>query len=420
MNYFPRRYFMVSGTFALALLVLVDRACIQLAKDQMTGELGLSDKQFGWILSIFALGYALFQTPAGILADRYGPRKVLSAVVTLWSVFTALTGAAFSYVYLLIVRFLFGMGEAGAFPGMARSIYSWIPLKERGLVNGINFSGGRIGVAIFMPVFAWLFDAFGWRLGFVFLGITGILFAFIWYLLFRDDPLEHNGITKAEKQFIEANRQNTDSDQKSVEKLNYSSMLKSKNMWLLMGQYFASNFTFFFCLTWLYPYLKETYNLATLEAGYYTSLPFFAGALGNWVSGWLVDYFYKTKTWKLSRLVPAILGFSLASIGLVVSLQMSTALGAVLLLSLAVFGADMTLSPSWSLCVDIGQKNSGAVSGTMNMAGNIGSFVTALAFPYLNAWFNSTTPFFYLGASLNLLAIIFWFKLSPEIPIEKG
>ncbi len=122
----------------------------------------------------------------------------------------------------------------------------------------------------------------------------------------------------------------------------------------------------------------------------------------------------------MSRLVPAVIGFSMAVAGLILSLQMSTALGAVLLLSLAVFGADMTLSPSWSLCVDIGHKNSGTVSGTMNMAGNIGSFVTALAFPYLNAWFNSTTPFFYLGAAINILAILFWFKLKPEIPIEEG
>lgn len=404
---------MVFGTFMLALLVLIDRACISVAKDSITGDLDLTEKQFGWILSVFALGYALFQTPSGILADRFGPRKVLTAVVGFWSVFTALTGAAFNYVSLLIIRFLFGIGEAGAFPGMARSIYSWIPVKERGIVNGINFSGGRLGVAFSLAPIAWLIDKTGWRMSFVILGGIGILFAILWYLLFRDDPLKHNSLSEQEKEFIKNNRQQKEENEK-VEKLDVGKLFASKNMWLTMGQYFASNFTFFFCLTWLYPYLKEQYTLEAVEAGLYSSLPLIAGAAGNWISGFLVDYIYKTKGLTKSRIIPAILGFSLAAVGLVVSLYMNSAWSAVIFLSVAVFGADMTLSPSWSLCVDIGNQNSGAVSGTMNMAGNIGSFVTALAFPYLKAWFASTTPFFFIGAALNIIAIMFWLNIKPQ------
>ena len=415
---FPRRYYMVGGSFFLALLVYIDRACIQVAKDSITFDLGISEKQFGWALSIFALGYALFQTPSGILADRFGPRKILTAVVSIWSLFTALTGAAFNYIYLLIVRFLFGMGEAGAFPGMARSVYSWIPIKERGIVNGIYFSGGRIGVALFMPISAWVFNSLGWRLSFLLLGCIGFVTALLWYLLFRDDPLKHPNISDVEKEYIKNNRQAKEQDEGKSIKLSFSKIISSKNMWLAMGQYFSSNFTFFFCLTWLYPFLKDTYNLGSIEAGYYTSIPFIAGTLGNLTSGWLVDFIYKRTNLRLSRIVPAIIGFALASVGLIASLYMSTAIGAVILLSLAIFGADMTLSPSWSLCVDIGRSNTGAVSGTMNMAGNIGSFVTALAFPYLKAWFGTTTPFFYLGAALNIIAIILWLQLKPEKPIE--
>jgi len=139
------RYRMVFGTFILAMIVLFDRILISVAKEPLADELSFTDKQMGWVLSIFALGYALFQAPSGYLADKFGARKVLAAVVGIWSFFTALTGAGFNYVSLLIIRFLFGAGEAGAFPGIAQANYSWIPLKERGLVNGINFSGGRIG-----------------------------------------------------------------------------------------------------------------------------------------------------------------------------------------------------------------------------------------------------------------------------------
>ncbi len=158
---FPTRYKMVGGTFLLSMIVFFDRILISVAKDPIASDLSLTDKQFGWVLSIFALGYALFQTPAGYLADRLGARKVLAAVVTLWSLFTALTGVITNLVSLLVVRFLFGVGEAGAFPGIARAIFRWVPRSERGLVNGINFSGGRLGAAIALPVGAWLIDLTG-------------------------------------------------------------------------------------------------------------------------------------------------------------------------------------------------------------------------------------------------------------------
>jgi len=155
---YPARYQMVFGTFLLAMIVLFDRILISVAKDPIAESISLNDKQMGWILSIFALGYALFQTPSGMLADRFGARKILTAVVSIWSVFTSMTGAARNFVSLLLIRFLFGVGEAGAFPGIAQTIYKWIPIKERGIVHGINFSGRRIGAAIALPIVAWLIE----------------------------------------------------------------------------------------------------------------------------------------------------------------------------------------------------------------------------------------------------------------------
>ena len=414
---FPTRYKMVFGTFLLAMIVLFDRILLSVAKDPVAESLALSDKQMGWAMSIFALGYALFQTPAGMFADKYGPRKVLTAVVALWSIFTALTGAVYHYVSLLIVRFLFGAGEAGAFPGMARAIYSWIPLQERGIVNGINFSGGRIGAAFALPLVAWLMDIFGWRMTFVILGGIGILWGVIWYAWFRDDPDEHSGMSDAEAKYIQANTDRAIAHE-NKSKIDFGKLFLSKTMWLLMGQYFASNFTFFFCLTWLFPHIKVKYGLDALEAGFYASAPLVFGALGNWFSGFLVDYIYKKNDWANSRKIPAIIGFVLASVGIVSSVYMETVGPAIVCISVAVFGADMTLSPSWSACVDVGKQFSGAVSGTMNMAGNIGSFVTALAFPYLLDMTGSEVPFFYLAAALNMLAIFLWTAIKPQHPLK--
>lgn len=412
----PKRHLLIFGTFLLSVLLYVDRACIATAKESISGDLGLSDTQWGWIMSAFALGYALLQTPTGAIADRFGPRILLSAVVGLWSLFTGLSGLVRNFASLFLVRFLFGAGEAGAFPGMSRAIYSWIPMSERGIAQSINFSGSRLGAAFAMPLVTWLLVAFGWRNMFLILMGVGFVWTFFWFRWFRDEPADHPGISDSEKEHILENRQRSDPSQKQAVPLGL--MLRSRNMWMVMIQYFCSNFTFFFALSWLFPHLKRTYSLETMETGFYTMAPFIGGALGSLCAGGLIDRIYRQGQWKLSRRVPAIIGFALAAIGLLMSLRMETALGAVAWFTVAIFGADMTLSPSWSFCTDIGRKNAGAVSGTMNMAGNIGSLVTSLAFPYLLEWTGSTTPFFYVAAGLNLLAILLWSQMRPDRPLE--
>jgi len=409
---FPVRYQMIGATFLLSLIVLFDRVLISVAKDPVSDSLSLTDPEMGWVLAIFALGYALFQTPSGLFVDKHGPRKTLALIVSLWSFFTALTGAAFNFVSLLIIRFLFGAGEAGAFPSMARAIYKWIPIGERGLVNGINFSGGRIGAAIALPIVAWLIELTSWQTSFLILGIFGVVWALAWFLWFRDNPGDHKFISEAEVVYIEERTEEESNHIKVA--ISFEKMLKSKNMLLIMAQYFCSNFTFFFCLTWLFPHIRTTYNLDMMEAGLYSSAPLIFGAFGNWFSGWWIDNIYKKGKWTLSRKLPAIVGFSLASIGIIMSIFMNEVNGAIIFISIAIFGADMTLSPSWSTCVDIGKENSGAVSGTMNMAGNLGSFITALAFPYMIAFTGSVTPFFILATILNVLAIFFWINIKSD------
>ncbi|MEL6358179.1 MAG: MFS transporter, partial [Bacteroidota bacterium] len=201
------RHWVAVGMFLLALLLYIDRVCISVAKDPIAGDLQLSDKAMGWILSAFALGYALLQVPSGIMADRFGPRRVLVGIVSFWSGLTALTGAAWNFLSLLLIRFLFGAGEAGAFPSMSRAIYSWMPLQERGLVLGLNFSGSRLGAAFALPLVAWLIDQHGWRITFLILGAIGVIWAVGWWLLFRDRPEDHPGMHKGELNYIVANRQ---------------------------------------------------------------------------------------------------------------------------------------------------------------------------------------------------------------------
>lgn len=415
----PKRYLLVLGTFLLSVLLYVDRVCISTAESPIREELGISKTEFGWVLSAFALGYALFQTPAGWFADRFGPRRILSAVVFCWSLFTGLTGATYRLSTLLAARFLFGMGEAGAFPGIARASYSWIPMPERGIVQGINFSGSRLGAACALPGIAWMVSSFGWRMSFAILMLIGFAWALFWFWWFRDDPTEHPRIGQAELDHILATRQQTAKDSSGkASSLSFAALAGSGNVWLASLQYFCCNFTFFFCLTWLFPHLKERYDLTSVGAGFYASAPLVAGAVGNWWAGFLVDGIYRHGHWTASRRIPAMAGYLLAALGLVGSVYAATPLVAVIWLSVAIFGADMTLAPSWSVCIDIGKQHAGVVSGTMNMAGNLGAFVTALAFPYLAAFTGSYTPFFYVAAGLNILAIGLWCLIRPERSLE--
>lgn len=410
------RHKLIFATFTLSMLLYVDRIAISAAKTPISAELGLSDTQFGWVLSAFALGYALFQTPAGAMADRFGPRLVLASMVALWSFFTGLTALARSFGVLLLVRFLFGAGEAGAYPACARAFYNWLPAAERGLAQGISFSGSRLGAAFALPAVAWLVTMAGWRSTFVILGALGIAWAAAWWAWFRDRPEEHPAVSAEERDLIVAGRGQARTG--TPRPLSAAVLLSSSNMRLAMGQYFASNFTFFFCLTWLFPYLQRTFQLQAIEAGFLASAPLVAGAIGNWVGGATVDRIYSRGAWARSRQVPAIVGFVLAAAGLLGSLLFQNPIWSVLCLSVAIFGADMTLPPSWALCIDIGRSHAGAVAGTMNMAGNIGSFVTSLAFPYLLAFTGSTAPFFIVGALLNVMGAWLWTRARPEQPIE--
>lgn len=407
----PIRFLLVISTFLLTVLLYIDRACISAAKDEISTDLGFSLTQFGWVMAAFTLGYALFQVSTGKLADKFGPRGVISAIVFIWSLLTAVTGAAWNYISMLVIRFFFGAGEAGAFPSLAKVVYNWFPVKERGIVQGINFSGSRLGAAFALPLVAWMITVVGWRNSFLIFGGIGVLFALLWFFLFRNKPEESNIIGEKERNYILQNRQKNIS--KSVG-ISFRKIIQSKNVWMTMIQYICSNFTFYFTLTWMFPYIKTRFGLSPVEAGLYSSVPLIAGAVGNWFGGMLVDWLYRIRGLKISRRIPPIIGFILAAFGMVMVTLSGTSTVAVVFLAVAVFGADMTLSPSWVFCIDIGKENSGAVSGTMNMAGNLGAFVTIIAYPYLFEWTGSNIPFFYIAASLSVVAVIMWIFMNPE------
>lgn len=400
------RYGVVAALFVLSMITYIDRACISTAKDPIARDLALSDQAMGMVFSAFALGYALAQIPAGRFADRSGPRLALTAVVMAWSALTALTGAAWNLASLVVIRLLFGTAEAGAFPGSARAFYNWLPAAERGLANGILFSGSRIGAAAAFPLLVWMLGTWNWRTTFVVLGGMGFAWSLFWLFRFRDHPpvpIHESGEPGSAVSLRDA--------------------LRSTKFVPAMTQYFASNFTFFICLSWMHPYLKQEYNLVATQAAAYTMAPLLVGATAQWITGFLVDRLYRSRWRAWSRRFPAMLGFAVAAGGILAVTEARTAESAAVFFTFATFGADMTISPSWSYCVDVAGRNSGSVSAAMNMLGNIGSFVSANAFPYLYGVTGSANAYFVAAAGLDAAGALCWLRMrtpaiSDEVPLR--
>ena len=399
-----KRYGDLSALFVISLILYIDRSAISSAKSAMAADFSLSDTAMGVVFSAFSLGYAVAQIPAGWVADRVGPRFTLAIAVTLWSGFTALTGAAGGLTSLVLVRFLFGAAEAAAFPGSARVFYNWLPPQERGIANGILFSGALLGGGLAFPFFRWLLAAQGWRTAFYFLGAPGLVWASCWLLWFRDYP--HEWIEET------ASGSEGGSSETVVQLFRPSAMAKP------MAQYFIGNFTFFICLTWMYQYLVDHYSLTASQAARFSMVPLLSGAAANWVSGLFVDLLYRFRFRSWSRRLPATIGFLLAAFGMYAVTLLESPAGAVTAFAVATFGVEMTISPSWAYCIDIAGRNSGSASAAMNMAGSLGAFVSANAFPWLYRLTGDSGTYFRIAAVLNALAILCWFAMGPQTALR--
>ncbi|HYZ83693.1 MAG TPA: MFS transporter [Bryobacteraceae bacterium] len=411
------RVYVLAAIFLLSFITIVDRVCISSAKAAMSQELGIGNLDFGAVFGAFALGYALFMVPSGWFADRYGPRLFLTAVVVIWSIFTITTGLVRTVMPLIVLRFLFGMAEAGAYPTATRAIYNWFPVRERGLALGLLNTGSRLGAAIGLFIMSLSVAHLGWRMSFWVLGVLGIAWAVFWYLWFRDNPATKSGINALELDYIRSGSPAHATADTPPPKATWSDFFGSRNFYLLLFQYFASNFTFFICFSWLLPYAQERYRLTPAEAGFYASIPLYCGAMATWLSGLAVDAIYKRGHWKLSRALPAACGFGLAAICLLFAGSLDSVLAFVVCFGIATFGVDLTLSPSWTASSDIGWHYTGTLSAAMNTMGSLGSFASSLAFPWLLKTTGTVEVYFYAAAIFNVIAILCWIGLRPDRPL---
>lgn len=403
------RWRVMGGLFLLSFVTIVDRVAISAAKNDMAGELAIPDVTFGVVFGAFALGYAVFMLPSGLLADRWGPRRFLAASVACWSVFTLQTGLVSAVAALVVVRFLFGAAEAGAYPTAARAIYSWLPARERGLALGLLNTGSRLGAAVGLTLMSASIAAIGWRPSFVLLGVAGLAWAGWWFWWFRDEPHQKRGVSQAEIELIVKNRAAASAGGGASR---WQDLVRLDSA-LLLVQYFASNFTFFVCFSWLLPYLRAHFGLGPQAAGAWASIPLYCGAVATWTSGLAVDALYRRGRPDISRRLPAMCGFGIAIVMLLIAPHVSSVGAFVACFAITTFGVDFTLSPSWSVSSDIGGRRTGTLSAAMNTFGSLGAFASSLAFPALLEATGSIQAHFLLAAALDLAAIFCWWRMRP-------
>jgi sugar phosphate permease len=398
-----------------SIITYLDRTSISITGNIITSELGLSITQFGWVLAAFSFAYGIFEIPTGILGDKLGPKKILTRIVIWWSLFTILTGFSYTFTALLIVRFLFGVGEAGAYPNATVVISKWFPKGERGRAQSFIWIASRIGGALapFLSVF--IMNTFGWRWVFYILGTLGIIWAIFWNYWFKDEPREMKGIKSKEIELIESKR-----EVKSLGHglLSIKNILKNKNVWFLMGMYHCLLYGAYFYLSWMPKYLKNGRNVGDDDIAFMASLPFILGTIGCFIGGFSSDFLSKKYGLKWGRRSVGMFGLIMAGICMITATFILDNTISIIVLSLGLAFKDFTLPVSWATAADIGGENSGSVAGAMGMAGQLGSTVMSISFGYILSMTGSwELPLQIIGV-IVIIGGLLWLKIDPSQKIN--
>ena len=408
------RHKVLTLLFFLSIIVYLDRVCISVMGKRIKSDLDLTNEQFGWVLGAFALSYALFEIPTGIMGDRIGPRKVLTRVVLWWSFFTALTGAANGLISLLAIRFLFGAGEAGAYPNSSIVVSKWFPKYETGRAQAFIWAAGRIGGALAPLIVVPIAIAFGWRASFYVMGLIGVLWVGIWFTWFRDSPAEMNSVSAKELHEIQSNQQVRSSEHH----IPWKKFFRNGNILSLMMMFHFFMYGAYFFSAWLPTYLQEGRNFSEQDMKLFATLPFALGAIGCFAGGFLSDYLVKKRGLKFGRRMVGIVSMGLSSFIVLFAALTKDNQTAAILLAVGMAFKDFTLPVAFATCIDIGRNRAGLVAGAMNFAGQLGAFFLAIAFgKIVDSTGNYNMPLYFIAVILFLSSLL-WLRINPEKPIK--
>ena len=400
-------------TVLLAGITYTDRVCISVTAPQIMRDLHLSQVEMSVVFSAFTLAYALFEIPTGWWGDRVGTRRVLTRIVAWWSTFTMLTGAAANYGWLLVTRFLFGSGEAGAWPNVARTFSEWFPLSERGTAQGIFFMGAHLAGGLTPLLVTALLAHLPWRALFAIFGSVGFVWSAAWYRWFRDTPGEHPAANEEERAYIAAG---CGVRQLSRGATDWGGLLGNGSVVALCLMYFTQSYGFNFYVTWLPSYLRTVRGFSGWTLGLLAGLPLMLSVAADLLGGITTDRM--TRRYGLRTGRAAVGGVSLAAAGVLLlgGTTVSNALASAVMIGLAGAASNFLLGAAWSTCIDLGGENSGVLSAAMNTSGQVGGILCPLVFGYaVQHWSNWTLPLCVMGV-LYLGGAACWAGVRPGRP----
>jgi MFS family permease len=398
----------------------------KLAKDRAT-------ERMSWVFAAFVAGYILFEVPGGWLGDRWGARIVIFRIVLCWSVFTAATGSVkwltglFSakagpeqwLPALVTIRFLFGIGEAGAYPNIARALGRWFPFQERASAQSFIWLASRLGGA-FAPVIigGLMFLSGGWQRAFWALGFIGIIWAVFFFIWFRDRPEEKPQVSASERELIRAANAGKGDiyDDASAAPFRWTSLF-SANVLALCLVSFCVSFCFYFYITFLPKYLKDEFQVDYSKSQFISGLPLLLGGFACLAGGFLSDHLIRrtgSKRW--GRSVIPIAGWTAAGICALAVSQLHSAAAVMALLVIAFAFQDLGVPSMWSLPTDIGGRFAGTLGGWMNTAGAIGGFLSPLVAARVSIAHGWNAAFLVFGA-IYLLGALAWTRVDAGRPI---
>jgi ACS family glucarate transporter-like MFS transporter len=412
------RWFLVCWLFILSAISYLDRVNISVAGRSIAEEYGLSNVQLGYVFSAMLIGYALFQTVGGRLADRFGPRRVLTAGVVWWGIFTGLTalvpstirGALFLFI---AIRFLLGVGEAVVYPSSNQFVARWIPAHERGIANGWIFAGVGAGAGLSPPLITYFMLHYGWRSSFWACAIIGLIAGMIWYLMARDTPAEHPRVSAPELATIRSGLPvETGLSRENDGLVPWRLVLRSREVRAITISYFCFGYTAWIFFSWFFIYLAQVRGMNLKASAFYAMLPPVAMSGCSLLGGAISDRLTKLRGPRMGRCGVATFGIALAGIFIAFGSQVDSARFASLVLAGGAGALYLSQSSFWSVSADIAGKSSGSVSGFMNTGAQIGGAVTASLTPAIAARFGWTASFL-VAAGLCLLGAAAWLMVDP-------
>jgi MFS transporter, ACS family, glucarate transporter len=411
------RWFLVFWLFILSAVSYLDRVNISIAGGSIAESYHLSDVQLGKVFSAMLVGYALFQTVGGRLADRFGPRLVLAGGVAWWGIFTALTALvpaniAGAVLVFVAVRFLLGAGEAVIYPSANQFIARWIPTSERGMANGWIFAGVGAGAGLTPLIITYIMVHYGWRLSFWVCSVIGFAAGAVWFLTARDTPAEHAGVSASELELIRSGLTHEEARNAPKAPVPWGRVLQSKEVWSITVSYFCYGYVAWIFFSWFYRYLAKVRGLDLKASAFYTMLPFLAMLVCCLLGGAINDRLTKWQGPRVGRCGLAAFAIAVAGIFIAFGSQVHSARLASVVLAGGAGALYLSQSSFWSVTADIAGASSGSVSGFMNMGNQMGAALTTFLTPWIAARFGWTTSFL-VAAALCLVGAVSWLAVNP-------